>query len=47
MKKKISLKKYLWIDDVFRTRSPLKTRFNKLRLDKNERLLPLEKKWYH
>tara|TARA_B100000700_G_scaffold273221_1_gene317376 strand:+ start:3157 stop:4227 length:1071 start_codon:yes stop_codon:yes gene_type:complete len=41
------LKKYSWIDNIFRVRGPLNTRFNKLRLDKNERVSNLEKNFFN
>ena len=36
-------KRLSWPDNIFRTRGPIKTRFNKLRLDKNERVSKCEK----
>ena len=30
-------KKFEWADKIYRVRGPLKSRFNKIRLDKNEK----------
>lgn len=40
-------KRLSWVDDIFRVRGPFKTRLNKLRLDKNERVSNLEKKFFN
>jgi len=40
-------KRLSWVDDIFRIRGPFKTRLNKLRLDKNERISHFEKKFFN
>ena len=47
MSKKFNVKRFLWVDDIFRVRGPFETRFNKLRLDKNERVSSFEKKFFN
>ena len=38
-------KRLSWVDNIFRVRGPFKTRLNKLRLDKNERVSNFERKF--
>ena len=40
-------KRLSWVDDIFRIRGPFKTRLNKLRLDKNERISNFEKNFFN
>ena len=40
-------KRLSWVDDIFRVRGPFKTRLNKLRLDKNERVSIFEKRFFN
>ena len=40
-------KRLSWVDNIFRVRGPFKTRLNKLRLDKNERVSNFERKFFN
>ena len=40
-------KRLSWVDNIFRIRGPFKTRLDKLRLDKNERVSNFESKFFN